>query len=690
MPKLRDAFAPAKLCTDFFDLVLLYATKNPKPAPIMKKIRIVLFATAVGALASVAPAAIYTVNTVDNTDVTAGQTNLVTALKLLKDGDSIHFSIPGPGVHIINTPADGYPLITANNITIDGYSQQLPGSTASPNTAGIHETNNAQIMICLSSTNGNALSMYSAVTNFAGIDYPNLGFGDSEQAILGFFRATNAWIKGLAFLAAPNTSTSQSPNPSDNDCKTICFAPDAPDVSSLTCQGFHVSGCWFGVDPATRKQAFMPDGVTAASPAICVATYGTGQNAGPSTNNNPGPGIIGVAASSPNPRAEFNVFITGYGFDSQGGGFRVSGNFWDVLPDGTTLVDGWSPSSGIDSGDAYVEFGGSHDILIGTDGDGINDADEGNVFGAFSPGGLAVSYYGSQASTVIAGNTFGIDIHGNSFGLGQVAMLVDHFNNGSYVRFGSDFNGVSDALEANTVVDSQLFKMDGGSITNAHWISVRGNSFVNTVSSDISTPPIGDGQSSPSLDIYGNFIDFSSGSGTLQIIPVIDTNSTKAFLIGSCGMPLGAPYTRLVVDLYEADTTAGALPQGSKWLAAFTDNSPADLDTNVASFKFALPAGLVASGKQVTIAVTYSSDTQPVLGPVQRTGNQTTLSIPNPNNAVFGIMQASSLAGPYTLIAAQTGASVTFTDSGAASFYKASGPSATGQTSPFSNVFTMP
>lgn len=657
----------------------------------MKKIRTTLFAAALGALVSVAPAAIYTVNTVDNTDVSTGKTNLVTALKLLKNGDAVHFAIPGAGVHTINTPPDGYPLITANDITIDGYSQQQAGSTAAPNTAALHETNNAQIMICLSSMNGNALSMYSAVTNFAGFDYPNLGFGDSEQAILGFFRATNAWIKGLAFLATPQTITSQSSDPTQNSCKTICFAVDAPDVSPLACQGFHVSGCWFGVDPATRKVAFMPDGVTVATPVICIATYGTGQNAGPSTNNYSGPGTIGVAAGSADPRAEFNVFVTGYGFDSQGGPFRISGNFWNVLPDGTTLADISALNGGLEQGDAFVEFGSGHDILIGTDGDGINDAYEGNVFGSYTNGGLVIDYYGSQANTVIAGNTFGIDIHGKSFGIGQLTKLVDHFNNSSYVRFGSDFNGVSDDLEANTVVDSQLFVMDSGSTTNSHWISVRGNSFINTTTPDGSTPPIGDGQSSgDGLDIYGNFINFNSGSGTAQIIPVIDTNSTKAFLVGSCGMPLGAPYTRLVVDLYEADTTPSAPPQGSKWLASFTDNSPSDLDTNVASFKFALPSGLVASGKMVTIAVTYTKDTAPILGSIARAGNQTTLSVPNPSGSVFGILQSAAVTGPYALIAAQSGASTTFADNAKSSFYKASGPTATGQTSPFSNLFTIP
>ena len=78
---------------------------------------------------------------------------------------------------------------------------------------------------------------------------------------------------------------------------------------------------------------------------------------------------------------------------------------------------------------------------------------------------------------------FGADIHGNSFGPNQATTkLVHHFNSDSTcaVRFGSDFNGVSDALEGNSVADAQLFDIDSSSTTNSHWVSMRGNSLTNT------------------------------------------------------------------------------------------------------------------------------------------------------------------------------------------------------------------
>ena len=285
-----------------------------------------------------------------------------------------------------------------------------------------------------------------------------------------------------------------------------------------------------------------------------------------------------------------------------------------------------------------------------------------------------------------------MDIHGNSFGVGQQTKIVHQFDNVSTVRFGSDFNGVSDALEANTIVDSQLFDFDTSSPTNTRWVSMRGNSLVNTMTPDASTPPLGDGQLDvDGMNIYTNFIDINGTNGTLAILPVIGGGTTTAFLAGTCGKLPELPYTNLIVDLYVADTTAAAPPEGKIWLASFRDNSAADADTNVGSFKFALPSGLVASGTKVTITVTYSSDTGPTIRSISRAGGQTTLAVTGGTGPIYGIVQASAVTGPYTHIAAQTGAATTFTDGATPqSFYRATGASATGQTSPFSALFTMP
>src|SRR5438309_11740537 len=129
-------------------------------------------AASVGAL----HAAIITVNTEDNTDFSAGKTNLVTAINSLSDGDTIAFNIPGAAgqVHYLQTPPNGYRIITNNNVKIDGYTQP----TATPNTNPIHAANNAKIKICLDSRNGNRTDM----GNLESLGPPgaNYGFGHCE------------------------------------------------------------------------------------------------------------------------------------------------------------------------------------------------------------------------------------------------------------------------------------------------------------------------------------------------------------------------------------------------------------------------------------------------------------------------------------------------------------------------------
>jgi hypothetical protein len=658
----------------------------------MQKSSRLLLATVLALSAISVQGNIITVTTEDN----SAPGGLASAIRQLADGDTIAFNIPGSGPQYIQVPPDGFPLITKNNITIDGYSQ--PG--ASPNTASIHAANNAVLQIVLTATNGNALSMYSACTNSWGADIPQLGFGDDEQAILGFFHATNATVKGLAILATPFTSTSQGPPGSPGSgpyCKALSFAANSVENGGGMCQNWHVSGCWFGIDPATKQVAHCQDvlyslGTLVSSPAICIASYRT-RNADSSNPNFNIPGTIGVAAGSANPQAEFNVFVTGYGFDSEGKDYRISGNFWGVLPDGVTSAD-MGVLTNLQQSDGYIEVGrDDSNLVIGTDGDGVNDDQEGNVFGPMTAGGTCINLYSDpRTNIVVAGNYFSVDITGNAFAGANTNAnpLVDTLGNVSSMRFGSDFNGVSDALEANKVVNALLFKHDQpANPSNASWVSMRGNSLQNTTSTGTTRPPLGDGQTE-GQNIYAGFIDITTGTGSLEIIPVIGAGTTATTLVGTCGQPVGSPYTRLIVDLYEADTTPGAEPQGVKWLARFTDNSPADLDTNVGSFNFALPAGLVASGKKVTITVTYSSDTAPTIGPVQRVGNRTTVSVTGGTGPIYGILQSSVVTGPYTYIAAQTGSSATFADNNPQSSYRAAGGSATGQTSPFSDVFTIP
>src|SRR5688572_28582436 len=155
----------------------------------------------------VAQAATIVVNTADNADFGAGKINLVRALTNVNNGDMIAFNIPGAGPHYLESPAEGFPLLIKDNVTIDGYSQ--PG--ASRNSNPITASNNAVIKSVLDSRNGIYRDMrYNLFTpgnssppiDNSAMATERAGYTDTERATLGIHRATNANIRGLAFLGS--------------------------------------------------------------------------------------------------------------------------------------------------------------------------------------------------------------------------------------------------------------------------------------------------------------------------------------------------------------------------------------------------------------------------------------------------------------------------------------------------------
>jgi hypothetical protein len=560
------------------------------------------------------PAKVIVVNTVDNVSPGPNQTNLVQAINLLQDGDTIQFNIPGAGIHYIDTPTDGYPLITASGVTIDGYTQPV----AAPNSNPLHAPNNAKLMIVLSSTNGNGLSMQTAITNYTGVPNSNLGFGPDELALLGFFRGSNNTVRGFAFLSSQEVSGSGY----NGDSKTVSFCPDA----GGQCQNWHVSGCWFGIDPTTRKVAYMPDGTNVAMPAISIAAYGSQEPDG-SNPTYPQPGTIGVAAGSANAPAEFNVFVTGYGFDSTGLNFRIAGNFWNVLPDGMTNFDPSQANAGQQQGDGDIEIGRvSDNLVIGTDGDGINDADEGNIFGGVASSSWANLYLWSSHSTniIIAGNSYGVAIDGITR-FTNTSVIVHGVPSTAQVQFGSDFDGTSDALEGNVVYNNQPFATQYPSPSGSQLepfffdvspgarIAMRGNKLVNnnlvpfTWANDLSTR----------LDNFTNYeAAYMSTNG--DIIPGLDTNSVFPHLKGA--FPVGiAPYTNVIIDVYQLDqegwtngkafdlaeltdstTYTNGFAQGSKYLGSFSVPNSGSFDVDL--------AGLDLGLGYITVSANYSAD----------------------------------------------------------------------------------
>ncbi len=147
-----------------------------------------------------------------NNDAPGAGTSLKQAISQLAEGDVIKFSIAGDGPHVITTPMGGYGLITANNVTIDGYSQ--PG--AKPNSNGILGGNNAQIKIVLDSSkddSGPSLDATNAdLLQRRSTRLPFGGYGGSENAVLGVYEADGFKVRGLSFIARYVPGTDGDPS----------------------------------------------------------------------------------------------------------------------------------------------------------------------------------------------------------------------------------------------------------------------------------------------------------------------------------------------------------------------------------------------------------------------------------------------------------------------------------------------
>ena len=663
-----------------------------------------------------AGAATLVVNTTNNVSPGANEISLVQALTQAQSGDTIQFNIPGTGIHYIPTPPNGYPYIQVNDLTIDGYSQ--PG--AGPNTNSIHQANNARIKIVLDSRNKH----YTSMNYLQDPGGSSPGYGQSESSILGVVDASGVEVKGLAFLGSPIVDTYIDGN--DGSSNYVHLYAIALAVNTGPTDGTHVDGCWFGVDPA--------NGTTVATTAYGITGFG---NSG--ANNT----VIGVGNNSVKPRAEFNVFV-GQAIPAiiEGDNTRVSGNFMGVFPDGlhdyivsfvqNTYLNTNYANYGDSQFQGNLELGDHTTALIGTDGDGVNDADEGNVFGGAIPdmtlNGVSyagyshhVAFYGGPRSAiVVAGNYFGIGVDGVTRFTNGVPAL-DTSGGAANYRFGSDFDGVSDAVEGNVVYNNwpqNLFSATGTNtfaallpdnlnffddLSTGAAVSARGNSMVNNLPFPVSPTKSAGGVSDAFLTNYLSQVLLNTDNG---ILPVLSTSTSSTNLIGSVPVA-NAGFSVTMIDLYIPDPEgitngeAAAIPelpngfvQGRTYLASFVVDGPNDLDPAPGAFRFNLAGINLKGASSLTITANYSSApagthnaltlTSPFSAPVnigppsisgiQRSGSNLIISWTG-GNPPFQVARSTSLTGIWTIdpTAVYSGNSATVTMSGNSYFYRIQG-----------------
>lgn len=538
---------------------------------------------------------VVTVNTVDNDTFQIGEVSLLQAITELQDGDRIRFSIPGDGPHVITTPLGGYPLISAHNVTIDGYSQ--PGSSANSNP--ILGGNNAKIKVVLDSTgadSGAGDPQDPSLNSRRSTRILHSGYGDSENGILAVLGGDNFDVSGLSFIARRSAGSTDDPG-----IYAVALVNQATNA--------HIHGCLFGMAPGGSAQ----EDLNPLSAAVAGFRYRTGGDVYSF-------GVkIGTDGDGVTDRKEFNVVLgsrDAFALELPGG--RISGNYVNVFPNGLTFVD-------IDANfklwrDAY-EAGGSNpgDVtienmengrltdgtVIGTNGDGVSDSDERNIFGHVVYNHHIESYSNSR-DWVLAGNYFGVGVDGITPSPVSTNIAPDFVGlSGGQTRVGSNGDGVSDDLEGNLIVNvpgAKFVKSGGGSP-----IVSRRNKLVNC---GVAAVPFAEGDNGKVYaSEYASYLADAS-QGTAPVLQSI----TGGILKGTIPAP-SAAYPNVALDLYLADPAAlakakfwpAAMTHPGTFLGSYTDNGPGDLNPNVNEISIDVSGLGLTDTTYLAAAASYSS-----------------------------------------------------------------------------------
>lgn len=529
------------------------------------------------------------VTTPNNVSPPVGQTSLSQAIAQLADGDTIQFNLPGAGPHVIVTPLGGYPLITANNVTIDGYSQ--PGSK--PNSNPILGGNNAQIQIVLDSTGADSLpSPDPALPDELvrrSTRLPFSGYGDSENAILGVVEADGFKVRGLSFIGRHTEGSTQDPS-----LYAVALVQEAKNAK--------VQGCWFGLAPG---DPFTMDRLQPVTDAVAAFRYRTGGDV------YSGGLVVGTDGDGVNDVQEFNVMVGCHiALAIEAPDLRVSGNYVNVFPDGTTFVDVEAVNqallnAGRTGGDTSVEFleNGrvTDNTIIGTNGDGKSDGNERNIV-AHAFYDHDIEFYSNANNAVVAGNYFGVGVDGTTVqpALTQKSPELISLPGTASIRVGSNGDGVSDSLEGNVIygVQGTRFVQSG---VNAP-ITARRNKMVNNA---FSAFPFADGEDGRSYVEYYAKALHAAADGVVPIISSV----VDGLMTGTVPGPEKANYPKHVVDIYVVDSKAAAagLNLPGTYAGSFVEGGSGDQDATVNKFKVDLRGLPIAPGDSIALAVTYTA-----------------------------------------------------------------------------------
>ena len=500
----------------------------------------------------------------------------------------IAFDIPGDGPHAIQ-PTSALPTIT-DTIVIDGYTQ--PGAT--PNSLAIGS--NAVLQIELDGSQ-------------AGIEVSGLVLEGDEITVRGL-SITGFDEYGILVDETTNGSAIEG-----------CYlGPDASGAATngneygvkLQGTGTRLGTDGDGTNDAAERNVIsgnQMDGITLryASGVIVAGNYVGTSPSGTAALPNARYGIqgsaidsrIGTNADGVSDQLERNVISgnTNSGVSLQTAtNSMFAGNF--VGTDATGL-------SPLGNGLHGVYMVGTDDFVVGTNGDGVGDALEGNVISANGHTGVALDGTYTYRN-VIAGNIVGLDVTGTQV-MGNAARGIVLGLGPSWTQIGTNGDGLSDELERNIIANNSW---GGIAITgynfNDRWsshnvvagnyvgtditgtialgngsgqgIKVTGDSRDNLIGSDLDG--FADGAEANRIAGHatwgmtlGKINEYGSPSSTTIAGNVITSNTLGGVAVG--GDTIGTQVTQN--SIHSNDGPAIDLVPNNTY--GITDNDPADIDT---------------------------------------------------------------------------------------------------------------
>jgi hypothetical protein len=149
--------------------------------------------------------------------------------------------------------------------------------------------------------------------------------------------------------------------------------------------------------------------------------------------------------------------------------FEIWGCYVSTNSTGTAAGLGGFGGIGINVGASDFSTG----IIIGTDGDGVNDANEGNLIsgsGGTNPNGFGIVFW-RTATSIIAGNIIGLDKNGDvgAMGNSQDGILLTVEADGNII--GTNGDGTSDALEGNRIAANGAYGITIAVNSDNNWVA---------------------------------------------------------------------------------------------------------------------------------------------------------------------------------------------------------------------------